>query len=218
MGSNAILFITLALINSICMSLAFDPSPLQDFCVADATGKGGCKDPNTVTANDFFLGGLDRPANTSFNEYGVGAVAFASVATVPGFNTLGITATRGVIAPNGIIPPHSHLRASEVIYVEEGVVEVGFITSYPDYKYYTKILNKGDVFIFPVGLVHTGRNLGRKNCVIFGALNSQNPGFNFIPDAVLAAKPAVNSTYLSKAFKLDEKTIKDLQTKSWFSL
>ncbi|KAL1557597.1 germin-like protein subfamily 1 member 11 [Salvia divinorum] len=62
MASNAILFIALAFLNSIRISMAFDPSPLQDFCVAPALGlavTSTCKDPKLVTADDFF-GTLQR--------------------------------------------------------------------------------------------------------------------------------------------------------------
>ncbi|XP_057794847.1 germin-like protein subfamily 1 member 3 [Salvia miltiorrhiza] len=212
MASNAILFITLALFNFSCISLAFDPRPLQDFCVVDPTGTATCKDPKTVTANDFFfnLG----PGNTS-NSYGAGAT-FASPATVPGFNTLGQVFVRADFRPNGYTPPHTHPRASELNYVLEGMIEVGFITSYPDYTSYSKILKAGDVFIVPVGLIHYVRNLAKTNSVVLVAFNSQNPGSIFIPDSVFAAKPPINSRYLAGAFKLDENTIKDLQTKPWY--
>ncbi|XP_057782747.1 germin-like protein subfamily 1 member 11 [Salvia miltiorrhiza] len=213
MASNAIFLITLALFNFICISLAFDPRPLQDFCVADPTGNATCKDPKTVTADDFFLSGLDRPKG--FNSYGV-ALVIADPTTVPGFNTLGLTYARVEYAQNGYFPPHIHPRASEVIYVAEGTVEVGFVTTYPDYKYYSKVLNQGDVFIIPVGLVHTQRNVAKGKSVTLVALNSQNPGNIFIPDNVFAAKPAINSHYLAGAFKLLELTVRILQGKPWF--
>ncbi|XP_057782787.1 germin-like protein subfamily 1 member 15 [Salvia miltiorrhiza] len=210
MASIAILLITF---NFICTSFAFDPRPLQDFCVADPPGNATCKDPKTVTANDFFLSGLDRPG--PFNAYGTTAVR-AKSDTVPGFNTLGLTFVRSEYAPNGYLPPHIHPSSSEVIYVVEGMLEVGFITTYPEYKYYSKVLNKGDVFIIPVGLLHTQRNVARTKTVITAASNTQNRRVIYTPDSVFAAKPAINSHYLAGAFKLDEKTIKDLQTKPWF--
>ncbi|KAL1559596.1 germin-like protein subfamily 1 member 11 isoform X2 [Salvia divinorum] len=213
MASVAILCMTLALMNSICISLAFDTRPLLDFCVTDPIGIGKCKVKKAVTANDFFMSGLDRPG--PFNSYGVAPV-IASAATTPGFNTMGQTYHQAELAPNGYLPPHLHPRASEVITVLEGTMEVGFVTSYPDYKYYSKVLNKGDAIIIPLGLLHTVRNVAIGKSVITVSFNSQNPGFIFIPDSLFAAKPAINSTYLAAAFKLDEKTVKDLQTKLWY--
>ncbi|XP_057782800.1 germin-like protein subfamily 1 member 11 [Salvia miltiorrhiza] len=201
----------IALFNFICVSFAFDTRPLLDFCVAVPTGNA-CKDPETVTADDFFLSGLDRPG--SFNAYGL-AFVIATATTVPGFNTLGLTCARVEFARNGYFPPHTHPRASETFYIEEGMIEVGFVTTYPEYKYYSKVLNKGDVYIVPVGLVHTVRNVAKTKSVMLASFNSQNPGFVFIPDNVFAAKPAINTTYLARAFKLDEYTVRALQTKPW---
>ncbi|XP_042067280.1 germin-like protein subfamily 1 member 11 [Salvia splendens] len=129
---------------------------------------------------------------------------------------MGQTFIRVEFAPNGYLPPHRHRRASEIIYILEGTMEVGFVTSYPAYKYYSKVLNKGDAIMIPFGLVHTVRNVASEKCVITVSFKSQNPGFIYMPDSVFTAKPAINSTYLAGAFKLDEKTVKDLQTKMWY--
>ncbi|KAJ6967141.1 hypothetical protein NC652_004638 [Populus alba x Populus x berolinensis] len=56
-------------------------------------------------------------------------------------------------APWGLIPPHSHPRATEILTVLEGRLLVGFVTSNPDNRLITKVLEKGDVFVFPIGLV-----------------------------------------------------------------
>ncbi|KAG6429027.1 hypothetical protein SASPL_107066 [Salvia splendens] len=212
MASNAILLITLALINLIYTSFAFDTRPLLDFCVARSNGKA-CKDPKAVTANDFFLSGPNKPGNTS-NPNGV-SVNYASAATVPGFNTLGLAHARAEFAENGYFPPHTHPRASEVIYVVEGAVEAGFMSSTPQNKYYSKILKKGDVFIIPMGLVHHVRNVAKGKSVLTATFNSQNPGFINLPNNILAAKPAVDTAFLAQVFKLDQNTVKDLQNKSW---
>ncbi|XP_047943166.1 germin-like protein 8-11 [Salvia hispanica] len=160
------------------------------------------------------MAGLNRPG--PFNPYGV-TFSLASVATTPGFNTQGQTSLYAELAPYGIFPPHIHPRASEIIYVIEGSVEVGFVTTFPDYKYYSKVIKRGDVFLFPVGLVHTVRNVDRGKSVTLSSLNSQNPGIVFLPDSLYAAKPPINSSYLARASKLDENTVKDLQTKMWFA-
>ncbi|KAH6827540.1 hypothetical protein C2S53_007885 [Perilla frutescens var. hirtella] len=209
-SKNAILLITLALFNFMCISFAFDTTPLQDFCVGTSQF-GACKDPATVTPNDFFLSGLHLPGNTS-NPYGA-SVTVVSSTTVPGLNGLGLTFMRADLAVGGFFPPHFHSRATELVVVLEGSMEVGFITSYPQYKYFSKVLNKGDVFVVPVGLVHNVRNLNKGNSVAMVAFNSQNPGITNLPNAIFAAKPAVDSGYLAGAFQLDKKTIEYLQRK-----
>lgn len=149
--------------------------------------------------------------NTS-NRYGA-SVTVVSSTTVPGLNGQGLTFMRADLAPNGFFPPHYHPRATELVSVLEGSVELGFITSYPEYKYFSKVLGPGDVFVVPAGLVHNVRNLGKKNGVALVAFNSQNPGVVNVPNAVFGAEPAVDSGYLAAAFRLDRKTVEDLQRK-----
>ncbi|KAF8775075.1 hypothetical protein HU200_005127 [Digitaria exilis] len=66
--SYFLLSVLLALVFS--QAIASDPSPLQDFCVADKDSPvkvNGfvCKDPMHVTADDFFKAAkLDEPRNT----------------------------------------------------------------------------------------------------------------------------------------------------------
>ncbi|BAS92685.1 Os05g0197200 [Oryza sativa Japonica Group] len=62
-----LLLVTLAAGHGVVVVVAFDPNPLQDFCVADPTSKvrvNGlpCKDPAAVTADDFFFSGVGEPA------------------------------------------------------------------------------------------------------------------------------------------------------------
>ncbi|KAL6205707.1 hypothetical protein ACLB2K_022961 [Fragaria x ananassa] len=206
---------------------ASDPSPLQDFCVAInsaqfpqfpgvfVNGKF-CKDPKMATANDFFFSGLQIPKPTA-NAVG-STVTAANVEQIPGLNTLGISLARIDYAPNGgLNPPHTHPRASEVLVVLEGTLYVGFVTSNPDNKLISKVLNKGDVFVFPVGLIHFQLNIGPDNAVALAALSSQNPGVITIANAVFGANPPINPDVLSKAFQVDEKLVEYLQKQFWYN-
>lgn len=170
----------------------------------------GCKDPKTVTADDFFYSGLNLPANTS-NPYRAGL----KVARIAGLNTLGLTFARLDFLPNGFIPPHYHPRGTEILTVLEGSFEVGFVTSYPNYVNIGKVLQKGDVFVVPVGLAHYQRNVGAANTVVLSAVNSQNPGIVEVAQTIFGAKPPINSDYLSGSFLsvLDKNTVEQLQTK-----
>ncbi|XP_077220763.1 putative germin-like protein 2-1 [Tasmannia lanceolata] len=198
-------------------SLAFasDPSPLQDFCVAVPNSPvlvNGlvCKDPKLVQADDFFFMGLDKPGNTS-NPLG-SKVTPVNVVQIPGLNTLGISMARIDFAPYGLNPPHTHPRATEILTVVEGTLYVGFVTSNPDNRLITKILQKGDVFVFPVGLVHFQRNAGYGNAVAIAALSSQNPGVITIANAVFGSNPPISDDVLAKAFQVDKKVVDYLQT------
>lgn len=170
-----------------------------------------CKDPKTVGANDFSFSGLHLAGNTS-NPIG-SVVTPVTVFQLPGLNTLGISLVRIDYAPRGTNPPHTHPRASEVLTVLEGSLEVGFITSSPENRHITKVLQKGDVFAFPIGLVHYQRNVGSDQAVAIAALSSQNPGVITLADTVFGSVPDISGKVLSRAFQLDKGVVNYLQSR-----
>ncbi|KAL0405002.1 UNVERIFIED_CONTAM: putative germin-like protein 2-1 [Sesamum radiatum] len=205
--AKTVLLLGVTALNLFCTAFAFGPIPLQDFCVADPASSR----PATVQADDFFFSGLHVPGNTT-NPFGT-ALTPVTVTQVPGLNTLGLSIARLDFAPSGFIPPHTHPRATEIVAVLEGSLEVGFVTTNPGYKHISKVLEKGDVFVVPLGLVHYQRNVGTGNTVAIAALNGQNPGIIALPSAVFGADPAIDSDYLAKAYLLDKKTVEELQAK-----
>ncbi|KEH37070.1 putative germin, rmlC-like cupin domain-containing protein [Medicago truncatula] len=198
---------------SLLAVFAADATTLQDFCVTNPIGQGNslCKDPKLVEANDFFFSGLHIAGNTT-NAAG-SKVTPVFAAQLPGLNTLGISMARVDIAPWGVNPPHSHPRATEIFTVLEGTLEVGFITSNPENRHFSKVLHKGDVFVFPIGLIHYQRNIGHDNVIAIAALSSQNPGAITIGNAVFGATPEIASEVLIKAFQLEKNAINYLQSK-----
>ncbi|KAI7728421.1 hypothetical protein M8C21_000905 [Ambrosia artemisiifolia] len=208
--------LTLLALAFCCLAFAFEPKPLQDFCVSDPNSSVfingmACKNPMQIQANDFYFRGLHLKGNTS-NPFGL-MVQPVTVAQLPGLNTLGISMIRIDYAPWGINPPHTHPRATEIITVIEGTLQVGFITSYPEYRLITKVLYQGDVFVFPVGLVHFQQNVANKSAVVIGALSSQNPGAIMVGNAVFGSKPTISSEILAKAFQVDKKVVDLLKAK-----
>ncbi|KAI3453557.1 hypothetical protein Pfo_010220 [Paulownia fortunei] len=212
-------FAILALASS--LAYASDPSPLQDFCVAVNDWKTSvfvngkiCKNPNMVTADDFFFSGLNKPGNTS-NPLG-SKVTPVTVNQLAGLNTLGISLARVDFAPYGLNPPHTHPRATEILVVVEGTLYVGFVTSNPanpnmKNKLFTKTLYPGDVFVFPAGLIHFQFNVGKNKAVAYAGLSSQNPGVITIANAVFGSEPPISADVLTKAFQVDKNVIKYLQ-------
>jgi quercetin dioxygenase-like cupin family protein len=77
----------------------------------------------------------------------------------------------------------------EILTVLEGSLYVGFVTSNPDNKLFTKVLKKGDVFVFPEGLIHFQFNNGTNKAVALVALSSQNPGVITVANVVLGSNP-----------------------------
>ncbi|KAK8261645.1 hypothetical protein V6Z12_D13G201500 [Gossypium hirsutum] len=109
-GIRSIL-IALGLFDFACSSAsAYDPSPLQDFCVAIKDTNNGvfvngkfCKGPKLAVAEDFFFSGLNRPGNTS-NPVGSN-VTIINVDQIPELNSLGISLVGIDYAPYGVNPP-----------------------------------------------------------------------------------------------------------------
>ncbi|XP_058071319.1 putative germin-like protein 2-1 isoform X2 [Magnolia sinica] len=200
---------------SLSFTSASDPSPLQDFCVAVRNSPvlvNGfvCKDPMQVQADDFFFTGLDKPGNTS-NKVGSN-VTQVNVAQIAGLNTLGVSLVRIDYAPYGLNAPHTHPRATEILTVLEGTLYVGFVTSNPDNRLITKVLQKGDVFVFPIGLVHFQFNIGLTNAIAIAGLSSQNPGTITIANAVFGSNPPISDDVLAKAFQVDKNIVDYLQS------
>ncbi|MBA0789464.1 hypothetical protein Gotri_028157 [Gossypium trilobum] len=139
------------------------------------------------------------------------------MAQILGLNTFSISLVRIDYAPyGGLNPPYTHPRATEILMVLEGTLYVGFVTSNTDNRLITKVLNPGDVFVFPVGLIHFQFNIGNTKVVAFTGLSSQNPGVITIANAVFGSNPPINPDVLTKAFQLDKNIVTYLQSKFWW--
>ncbi|TVU22735.1 hypothetical protein EJB05_32452, partial [Eragrostis curvula] len=187
-------------------SLAGDPDMLQDICVADKTIPikiNGFPCKANVTADDFFFDGLRNPGNTN-NPNGA-MVTAANVDTFAVVNTLGVSLARIDYAPGGLNPPHTHPRATEIIFVLEGVLEVGFITTAD--VLFSKIITKGDVFVSPRGLVHFQQNRGHGPATVIAGFNSQLQGTQQVAMTLFGATPPVSSDILAKGFRIDNRLV-----------
>ncbi|KAF7081283.1 hypothetical protein CFC21_085243 [Triticum aestivum] len=187
-------------------SIAGDPDMLQDVCVADLASPikiNGFPCKANITADDFFFAGLKKAGNT--NNPAGSVVTAANVLSFPGVNTLGVSMARIDYAVGGQNPPHTHPRATEIIFVTEGTLEVGFITTAN--KLFTKVVTVGEVFVFPRGLVHFQQNRGNCSASVIAAFNSQLQGTQAIATTLLAATPPVPTDVLAKAFRVDNEDI-----------
>jgi hypothetical protein len=97
--------------------------------------------------------------------------------------------------------------------VLEVALLVGFVTSNPYNRLFSKVLNAGGVFVFPIGLIHFQFNVGKINVVAFAGLNSQNPRLITIANAVFGSNAPINPDVLAKAFQLDRNVEYYLQKK-----
>ncbi|XP_051134206.1 germin-like protein subfamily 2 member 1 [Andrographis paniculata] len=191
---------------------ANDPDPLQDICVADfssAITVNGYPCKSNVTADDFFFAGISTagPTNNSVGSLVTGA----NVQKFPGLNTLGVSLARIDFAPGGVNPPHTHPRATEVIFVLEGALDVGFITTAN--AAVLRSIKQGEVFVFPKALIHFQINRGDSPAAVISAFNSQLPGTQSIPTALFGAAPPLPDDVLAAAFHISPGQVMDIKSR-----
>ncbi|KAI3414889.1 Germin-like protein [Psidium guajava] len=183
---------------------------LQDFCVAslkmpDTPAGFPCKNPKMVTADDFVFSGLGMGGNTT--NIIKAAVTPAFVSQFPGLNGLGISAARLDLAPAGVVPMHTHPGASELLFVIRGKILAGFISSANDV--YVKTLKRGDVMVFPQGLLHFQVNAGGSTAIAVVSFGSANPGLQILDFALFANN--LPSPLVEKTTFLDDAQVKKLK-------
>ncbi|XP_061361939.1 germin-like protein subfamily 3 member 2 [Gastrolobium bilobum] len=202
---------------NVAITLASDPDPVQDFCIPNPrfgsirTTHGmvtilPCKNSSEATIDDFVFHGMKVAGN--FSDTGLAVIA-ASPTNFPGLNTLGMSFARADIEVGGINPPHFHPRATELVHVIQGKVYSGFVDS--SNRVFARILEQGEIMVFPRGLVHFLMNVGDEPVTLFGSFNSQNPGIQKIPSAVFGS--GIDEELLEKAFGLSSKQIGTMRKK-----
>ncbi|RWR75177.1 germin-like protein [Cinnamomum micranthum f. kanehirae] len=184
---------------------------VQDFCVGDLSlpeGPAGysCKKPAKVTVNDFVFSGLGVTGNTS--NLIKAAVTPAFSAQFPGVNGLGISMARLDLAVDGVVPLHTHPGGSEVLVVVEGTICAGFISSSANLVYF-KSLKKGDIMVFPQGLLHFQINGGGTPAIAFVSFSSPSPGLQITAFALFANN--LPSALVEKTTFLDDAQVKKLK-------
>ncbi|XP_039843591.1 germin-like protein 2-4 isoform X2 [Panicum virgatum] len=156
-----------------------DPDAVQDYCVPDAGGRGRplelallpsypCRSPGNLTAADFAFAGVRAAGNFSADT-GFAGVS-VTPAQFPALHTLGVSFARADLsAAGGVNPPHYHPRATETALVLAGRVYAGFVDS--GGRIFAKVLEKGEVMVFPRAMVHFQMNVGivRIPATVFGS-------------------------------------------------
>ncbi|KAK6781033.1 hypothetical protein RDI58_023217 [Solanum bulbocastanum] len=144
-----------------------------------------CKDPKLANADDFFTSGFNISGEVVDKKYGY-ATKIVDINKMLGLNTLGIVDINKMLGLNtlGI----SIIRAD---FEPKGTIYAGFLLLPPNeeniYKsrLFAKILNPGDVFVIPQGLIDFAHNVESTNATLFASFNSrQSPEFILIPDII----------------------------------
>ncbi|GLJ06778.1 hypothetical protein SUGI_0047960 [Cryptomeria japonica] len=194
--------------------ISADPDALQDYCVADTNSSAifinglPCLSPSQTSAKHFTTSALGKAANTSGNPFGFGVI-LTTPQILPGVNTLGVSLVRADLDVGGLTPPHTHPRATEIVYILQGKLVVGFVDS--SNNLFSETVNAGDVFVFPQGTLHFLYNVGGSHASLIAAFNSQNPGAAVTPLVTFATTPPIPPQVLSKAFQISLKEVKKIR-------
>lgn len=208
--------LTILLLASFFVLSLSDSDPTQDFCIPDPGPAPNrikfthlptypCKDPSNVTADDFTFSNITNPGlfspSTGFSGIAVNPTLF------PALHTLGMSFARADFDIGGFNPPHYHPRATETALVVSGSIYSGFVDS--SGKVYAKVVKKGEVVVFPRGMVHFQMNVGDETATIFGSFNSENPGLIRLPGTLFGS--GMKEELLEKAFDLSAKEVERLK-------
>ncbi|KAI3757177.1 hypothetical protein L6452_04711 [Arctium lappa] len=204
MASKIQFFLLLSLSYAILqLSNAGDPDILSDFIVPPNVG-------GPIDGNFFTFTGMRSLVGTPFPT--TFKVLKASMAEFPALN--GQSVSYAVLQfPSGTVnPPHTHPRASELLFVLMGSLDVGFVDT--TNKLFTQKLQQGDIFVFPKGLVHFQFNSDAKSpALALSAFGSASAGTVSVPNTVFNS--TIDDQVLALSFKTDVATIQKI--KSGFS-
>ncbi|KAK2983229.1 hypothetical protein RJ640_023349 [Escallonia rubra] len=197
-SKRELLYVLAVVFASLHIAMAGDPDILSDFVVP----------PNVVIVTaDFFtytgmrvLVGGSPPA--AFK------VLKASMAEFPALNGQSVSYAVLQFPAGSVNPPHTHPRASELLFLLSGSLEVGFVDT--TNQLFTQNLQEGDLFVFPKGLVHYQYNNDAKNpAMAVSAFGSANAGLVSVPNAVF--NTSIDDNILAKSFKTDVGTIQQIK-------
>ncbi|KAK9912032.1 hypothetical protein M0R45_035906 [Rubus argutus] len=131
---------------NIYVTLASDPDPVQDFCIANlaesaiASNVIQCKNSSLATVEDFVYSGIKSPGK--FGQTGLSAISVNSN-VFPGLNTLGMSFVRADFEVGGVNVPHYHPRATETAFVLEGRIYSGFVDT--NNRIFAKVIEKAKI-------------------------------------------------------------------------
>uniref|UniRef100_A0A7N1A0C6 Germin-like protein n=1 Tax=Kalanchoe fedtschenkoi TaxID=63787 RepID=A0A7N1A0C6_KALFE len=189
---------SLAIVGMLSSAKAGDPDITSDFILPSTA---------TVSSSYFLYTGLRAVFNSSAPRATLKA-SKASMAEFPALAGQSVSMAVLQFPPGAVNPPHVNSRASGILFVVRGSLEVGLVDT--SNKLYTQTLHLGDVFVFPKGLVHFQYNADARNPATgVAAFGSASSGTFSIPTSVFEA--GISDGILAESFKTDAATIRKLR-------
>lgn len=190
------LLILLAFVVATAMTVsATDPDILTDYITPE----------NSTIDGNFFtytgMRGIFFYLTPTFNA------TKASVVEFPALNGQSVSLAVLKFPGGSINPLHTHPRASELLILIAGELEVGVVDT--KNVLYTQVLRPGDIFVFPKGLVHYQYNPLNIPANAISAFGSANAGTVSLPKTIFTS--GIDDSILAEAFKTDVATIEKIK-------
>ncbi|KAM7463790.1 hypothetical protein LguiA_031911 [Lonicera macranthoides] len=189
--------IAILLLTFCITAIASDPEIIQDFIV-----------PKNLTSinNKFFTYTKTRGI---FNDNPkIFTVTKASRSEFPALDGQSVSYEVLQFPQGALNALHMHPRASELLFLVRGVLEVGFVDT--KNVLYEQKLKAGDMFVFPKGLVHYQYNRDDKgSAAAISAFTSASPTTVSVPTSVFGA--GIDEEILAMSFKTNGDTVKKIR-------
>jgi len=156
-----------------------------------------------VVDSDFVIDVTSRAPNQGMG----GTVQARESPNTPALQGQGIALSLFTIEKGAQNLIHYHPRATELLYVIKGTIQVGFTTTTG--RYIENTIKEGQATVFPRALLHFQRNIGDGTAQYISMLNDENPGVMSFP-RVFKTLP---SDILAQALRTDEKEIQKVQAR-----
>ncbi|RUS15328.1 spherulin 1a [Endogone sp. FLAS-F59071] len=166
-------------------SLGLNSTQLRDLELATAITE--VQRQQLLMPNDFVFDFLNPPSGVATGDGG--KLVSANAANFPALIGHGVAMTIGYLGPCGINLPHTHLRATEIIYIVQGKFETGFFQE-NGAVFVMNTVEKGMATIFPQGSIHFQQNLDCEDAIFVAAFNNEDPGVSTIDTNFIGGLPA----------------------------
>ncbi|KAL9994481.1 putative germin, rmlC-like cupin domain superfamily, rmlC-like jelly roll [Helianthus debilis subsp. tardiflorus] len=184
---------------SFTVAFASDPDILTDYVLPPNT--------NATDASYFTYTGVRSIVNTTYPSKFT--VIKASLKEFPGL--LGQSVSYAILQfPVGSLNPlHIHPRATELLFVIAGSLQVGFVDT--TNTLFSQKLETGDMFVFPKGLVHYQYNAnGTEPALAVSAFGSASAGTQSIANSVFNS--TIYEGILAESFKTSADIIEKIES------
>ncbi|XP_065862165.1 germin-like protein 9-3 [Euphorbia lathyris] len=194
-------FLVLTIIENAILSNAEDPNILKDFLVPPSLN------PENITRQYFTYTGFRPLRKANLTGKTTALVTKVTLKEFPALEGQGVSVSAIIYPPSGMNLPHLHPRASELLVVLLGTLEVGFVDT--TNKLFMRTLQPSDMFIFPKGLIHFQVNTRFDSpAYALGVFGSANSGTVSLPGTIFGS--GISPEILANGFNVDQETISKL--------